>query len=120
MGKRELLFIANENNDNLDCKQYRIEYNNCFEKKIDELLNSFTDEHILSNLINEIKEGLEEEKKIILECEKIKKTSDEILDCDFISIAEDELPSSVNFEIAELDIQEDGYDNHVVDKISGN
>ena len=117
---KELLFIANENNDNLDCKQYRIEYNNCFEKKIDELLNSFTDEHILSNLINEIKEGLEEEKKIILEREKIKKTSDEILDCDFISIAEDELPSSINFEIAELDIQEDGYDNHVVDKNSGN
>ena len=117
---KELLFIANENNDNLDCKQYRIQYNNCFEKKIDELLNSFTDEHILSNLINEIKEGLEEEKKIILEREKIKKTSDEILDCDFISIAEDELPSSVNFEIAELDVQEDGYDNHVVDKNSGN
>lgn len=113
---KELLFIANEKNDNLDCKQYRKEYNKCFGKKIDELLNSFSNEQILSNLVNEIKEGLEEEKKIILEREKIKKTSDEILDWDYVSISEDELPSSVNFEFVEMDIPEDGYDNYVFDK----
>ena len=117
---KELLFIANEKNDSLDCKQYREKYNECFGKKIDELLNSFSKEQILSNLVNEIKEGLEEEKKIILEREKIKKTSDEILDCDYISISEDEMPSSVNLEIVEVDIPEDGYDNYVLDKNSKN
>ena len=51
-----------------------------------------------------------------MERAKIKKSSDEILNNYYVSIAEDELPSSVNFDEAELDINEEGYNNHVFEK----
>ena len=113
---KELLFIANENNDDLNFIQHKEQYKKCYESSLDELLNNFPKDQILSNLVQEIKEGLEEEKKIILERAKIKKSSDEILNNYYVSIAEDELPSSVNFDEAELDINEEGYNNHVFEK----
>ena len=113
---KELLFIANENNDDLNFIQHKEQYKKCYESPLDELLNNFPKDQILSNLVQEIKEGLEEEKKIILERAKIKKSSDEILNNYYVSIAEDELPSSVNFDEAELDINEEGYNNHVFEK----
>ena len=99
----------------MDCIQYNETYNKCNESSLDELLNNYSKAHILSDLVQEIKEGIEEEKEIIFMRQNIKKASDDILDDYYVSIAEDEL-TSVDFDIKELDIYEEGYNNHVYEK----
>ena len=60
---KELLFIANEKNDDLDCEEYKNQFENCRNKTIEEMINDFPDDQIMSNIVLEIKEGIEEEKK---------------------------------------------------------
>lgn len=62
---KELLFIANEKNDELNCEEYKNEFEKCKSKSIEEMLNEFPDNQIMSNIVQEIKKGIEEEKKFI-------------------------------------------------------
>ena len=112
---KQLLFIANEKNDELNCKEYKEQYLKCSEEKLENILKNFPQDQILSPLVEQIKEGLEEEKNLILEYEKKAKSDDNILN-DFITKAEDELSFTKDFENLEVDIGQGAYNNYVYDR----
>ena len=60
---KELLFIANGKNDDLNCEEYKYQFENCKNKSIEEMINDFPENQIMSNIVLEIKKGIEEEKK---------------------------------------------------------
>ena len=112
---KQLLFIANEKNDSLDCKKYKKNYKKFSENKLEKILQDFPKDQILSPLVEEIREGLKEEKFLVLEYEKKEKSYDDILNA-FVTKSEDNLSALKDFENLELDIEEKGYDNHVYDR----
>ena len=112
---KQLLFIANEKNDSLDCKKYKKNYQKFSENKLEKILQDFPKDQILSPLVEEISEGLKEEKFLVLEYEKKEKSYDDILNA-FVTKSEDNLSALKDFENLELDIEEKGYDNHVYDR----
>jgi hypothetical protein len=109
---KELLFIANEKNDELNCEQYKIEYEKCQKKSIDEMLNKFPRDQIFSKLILEIKEGFEEEKTLN---KNFGKSAEEILGNNLISKIEDniELFSIEKLENMIITILDYPYNNHL-------
>ncbi len=114
---KELLFIANEKNDELDCEQYKIEYEKCHNKTIDEMLNEFPTDQIFSKLILEIKEGFKEEKTLN---KNFGKSAEEILGNNLISKIEDniELFSIEKLENMIITIPDYPYNNHLYEKKS--
>ena len=56
---KQLLFITNEINDNLDCDSFKIKYENECKKDLSELLNEFPENQLLSEHVKKIKECLE-------------------------------------------------------------
>ena len=113
---KELLFIANELNDNLDCITHKKEYEKYTEKSLEQLLEEFPTDQPLSNLVKEIKEGLVEEQSLILEKENLKKKYDEILNTFVSRLEDDSLSSLVDFQNVVVDIKEESYNNHILDK----
>ena len=114
---KDLLFIANEKNDELDCEQYKIEYEKFHSKSIDEMLNEFPSDQVFSKLILEIKEGFEEEKT---ENFNFGKSAEEILGNYLISKIEGniELFSIEKFENMYITIPDYHYNNHLNDNKS--
>ena len=111
---KDLLFIANEKNDELDCEQYKIEYEKCHSKSIDEMLNEFPTDQAFSKLILEIKEGFKEEKSLNF---NFGKSAEEILGNYLISKIEDniELLSIEKLENMYITIPDYPYNNHLND-----
>ena len=60
---KQLLFIVDENNDNLDYKSFKEKCENFTKKTLTEILEQFPKDQILSEYVKKIKENLE--KKII-------------------------------------------------------
>ena len=113
---KQLLFIANEENDKLDCIKYKNEYQKCSEKTLEEILSNFPLDQPLSTLVKEIKKGLEEEKKLLLEVKNIEKGFDEILDS-YVTKKEDiQFPILEEFENIEIDAKTVFYNNYIFDK----
>ena len=69
---KQLLFIANEDNDKLDCDKYKIEFIGCQNAGLDFILSKFPKNQPLSQLVGKIKFDLDEEKKLRIENENIK------------------------------------------------
>lgn len=108
---KQLLFIANENNDNLDYKSFKKEYEEQCKKSVSELLNEFPDNQLLSGCVKTIKECIDKNpEKIFIE---------NALDSKFI-VQKDEIGETKDI-YSELD--DDAtilvseirkYDNHVI------
>ena len=64
---KQLLFIVDENNDNLDYKSFKEKYENFTKKTLKEILEQFPKDQILSEYVKKIKENLEKNKTIQLE-----------------------------------------------------
>ena len=60
---KQLLFIANENNDNLDCDSFKIKYDEECKKNVSELLKEFPENQLLSGYVKIIKECIENNPK---------------------------------------------------------
>ena len=115
---KQLLFIANEKNDELDFNSYRNKYEKCSETKLEKILDDFPNDQPLSNLVKEIKEGLEEERQYIKEYKNIYMPYDEIID-EYVAkkYDNDDYLSCLNdFENIQMDIEHIPYDNHLHDK----
>ena len=113
---KQLLFIANEENDNLDCIKYKKEYEKCCEQKLEEIVNNFPSDQPLSTLVKEIKEGLEEEKELYFELKNIKKTFDEILDSYVTKMEDIQFSFLDEIENIEVDAKTEFYNNYIFDK----
>ena len=113
---KQLLFIANEENDNLDCIKYKKEYEKCCEQKLEEIVNNFPSDQPLSTLVKEIKEGLEEEKELYFELKNIKKTFDEILDSYVTKMEDIQFYFLNEIENIEVDAKTEFYNNYIFDK----
>ena len=106
------MFIANEANDKLDCESYSQKYNECSNYKLDDILQNFLKNQILSNLIDNIRKGFEEEINYNLNNGK----SAEIILGDRIISKIDDSKDSISFEefenmeITKTDIS---YNNHL-------
>ena len=61
---KQLLFIVNENNDNLDYKSFKEEYKKHSEKDLNEILNEFPNNQLFSEHVKTINE-LKKKKKMI-------------------------------------------------------
>jgi len=115
---KQLLFIANEKNDELDLNSYREKYKICTEIKLGKILDDFPDDQPLSNLVKEIKEGLEEERKYIKEYKNIYIPYDEIIN-EYVAKKnnnDDYLSCLDDFENIQIDIENIPYNNHLHDK----
>ena len=55
---KQLLFLADENNDNLDCISFKKQYKDNCEKDLSEILNKFPENQLLSGHVKKIKECL--------------------------------------------------------------
>ena len=65
---KQLLFIANENNDNLDYESFKKKYEEECKKNVSDLLNEFPDNQVLSDHVKRIKEYIDNNpKKISIE-----------------------------------------------------
>lgn len=114
----QLLFIANEENDKLDCLEYKKKFRNNSKIPLEKLINEFPMNQPLSNLVQEINEGLKEEQEYILQTKNEKKTFDEILNKVVSKIEDDKLSYQVDFQNIVVDIEEIAYNNHIYDKIN--
>lgn len=114
----QILFIANEQNDNLDCSEYKNNYMKY--EEIDKLLKNFPEDQPLSSLVKEIQEGLEEEKDLIKKRTNQIKTSDDIFRNIMVSkIEERDKPVFLtSFENIYVDKDEEAYNNHLYDRRS--
>ena len=115
---KQLLFIANEENDKLDCLEYKKNFRNNSNIPLEKLINEFPMNQPLSNLVQEINEGLKEEQEYILLTKNEKKTFDEILNKVVSKIEDDKLSYQVDFQNIVVDIEEIAYNNHIYDKIN--
>lgn len=59
---KQLLFIVNENNDNLDYKSFKEKYQKHSEKELNDILNEFPNDQLFSEHVKNIKELLENKK----------------------------------------------------------
>ena len=64
---KQLLFIADENNDNLDYKLFKEKYISFTQKTLTEILDQFPKDQILSECVQKIKENLDQDDSIQLE-----------------------------------------------------
>lgn len=69
---KQLLFIANEDNDKLDCVEYKIKFSGCQNAGLNYILSNFPKNQPLSQLVEKIKLDLEEEKRLREDNENIK------------------------------------------------
>jgi len=109
---KQLLFIANEKNETLDCKSFKKKYNECEAILLDDMLQTFPKNQILSSLVNEIRKGFEEEAQ--LQCNYGKKAED-ILGNEIISKVEDdvELISIEEFGKMDITIVDNSFNNTI-------
>ena len=63
---KQLLFIADERNDNLNYDDYKKKYEDALNDDLDNLLEKFPKNQILSELVMKIKDGIKLEKKLEL------------------------------------------------------
>ena len=101
---KQLLFIANEENEKLDYQQYKEKYNN-FNDKLDVIIENFPKTSIFSKLVEEIRKGFKEEANLDLNKGK---TAEEILGEYHITRSEDSndyltLDDLENIPVANLD-----------------
>lgn len=76
---KQLLFIANEENDNLEIEIFKknfLEYSN---KNLEDILKEFPDNQFLSGFVKKIRECLEEMKNITKQTEDEKLSGNEII-----------------------------------------
>ena len=76
---KQLLFIANEENDNLEIEIFKknfLEYSN---KNLEDILKEFPDNQLLSEYVKKISECLEEMKNITKQTEDEKLSGNEII-----------------------------------------
>ena len=113
---QQLLFIANENNDQLNCREHKEQYENCSKLKLEDIIKDFPNDQPLSPLIKEIKEGFEHERKLIFENENKEKSYDDIMNNRIVAKMEDNLSSLKDFQNIEICIETHSYDNHIFDR----
>ena len=113
---QQLLFIANENNDQLNCREHKEQYENCSKLKLEDIIKDFPNDQPLSPLIKEIKEGFEHERKLIFENENKEKSYDDIMNNRIVAKMEDNLSSLKDFQNIEICIETHPYDNHIFDR----
>lgn len=112
---KDLLFIANEENDNLKCEEYRNRYEKCGSKSVEEILKEFPTNQVLSDIIVEIKDGIEEEKSLKKNCsERI----EEIFANNLITRIDDnkESISIEDLENMKITVDDYAYNNHIIEK----
>ena len=109
---KQLLFIANEDNDKLDCATYKKKYNECDKNKLDDMLQNFPRKQVLTELVDDIKNGFKEEEKLKL---NYGKKAENILGNKIVSKIEDnkELISFEDFENMEITHSDNAYNNYV-------
>jgi len=114
----QILFIANEQNDNLDCSEHKNNYMKY--EEIDNLLKNFPDDQPLSSLVKEVQEGIEEEKDLIKIRTNNIKTSEDIFRDIIVSKIEDRDKSVIltNFENIYVNKEEEVYNNYLYDRRS--
>ena len=67
---KQLLFIVNENNDNLDYKSFKEKYQKHSEKELNDILKEFPNDQLFSEHVQNIKELLES-KRLDISNEKL-------------------------------------------------
>ena len=113
---KELLFIANEKNDQLNSKEHKEKYKNCNEIKLDEIIDNLPNDQPISPLVKEIKEEFEEERNNILRKTNSNKLYDEIMGNNNVTKMKDYLSSLQNLKNIEIFIESHLYDNHIYDR----
>ena len=110
---KQLLYIANEDNYKLDCYTFKKNYEKCEnEKSLDELLKEFPKNQPLTKLVNDIKDGFEEEKILKL---NYGKNAEDILGNSIVSKIEDnkEFISFEEFENMGITKVDKAFNNHL-------
>ena len=102
----------------MDCLEYKKKFRNNSNIPLEKLINEFPMNQPLSNLVQEINEGLKEEQEYILQMKNEKKNFDEILNKVVSKIEDDKLSYQVDFQNIEVDIEEIAYNNHIYDKMN--
>jgi hypothetical protein len=112
---KQLLFIANEDNDKLDCKNFKENYNKCANIKLEEMLENFPKNQTLSKLVNDIKNGFKEEAKLQND---YKQKAENILGNNIVSKIEDikDLISIEEIENMQIAHSGNAYNNYVYEK----
>ena len=112
---KQLLFIANEDNDKLDCKTFKENYNKCANIKLEEMLENFPKNQTLSKLVNDIKNGFKEEAKLQND---YKQKAENILGNNIVSKIEDikDLISIEEIENMQIAHSGNAYNNYVYEK----
>ena len=111
---KQLLFIADERNDNLNYDDYKKKYEDALKDDLDNLLEKFPKNQILSELVMRIKDGIKLEKKLEL---NYGKNTEQILGSKTL-VKKDEIQEE-SF-IGNLDVplifDNAKYDNHLLDE----
>ena len=111
---KQLLFIANERNDNLNCDDYKKKYEEALNDDLDNLLENFPRNQILSELVMKIKDGIKLEKKLEL---NYGKNTEEILGRKTLvkkdGINEESFIDNLDFPLI---FDNAKYDNHLLDE----
>jgi len=112
---KQLLFIANEENEALDCKSFKEKYNECEAATLDYMLQSFPQNQVLSSLVNEIRENFEEEAQLQ---SNYRKTAENILGNEVISIVEigAELISIEEFGRMDITVVDNSFNNTIYER----
>jgi len=75
----KVLFIANEENDNLEIEIFKKNFLECSNKNLEDILKEFPDNQLLSGYVKKISECLEEMKNITKQTEDEKLSGNEII-----------------------------------------
>lgn len=109
---KQLLFIANEDNDKLDCETFKKNYNECSNIELDIILEQFPQNQILSKLVNDIKNDFKEEAMLK---NNFKLKAEDILGNSIVSRIKDikDLISIEEIGNMQITISENSYNNYV-------
>lgn len=112
---KQILFIANEENEELDCNSFKEKYNECEAATLDYMLQSFPQNQVLSSLVNEIRENFEEEAQLQ---SNYGKTAENILGNEVISIVEAaaELISIEKFGRMDITVVDNCFNNTIYER----
>ena len=112
---KQLLFIANEENDNLEIEIFKKNFLECTNKNLEDILKEFPDNQLLSGYVKKIRECLEEMKNITKQTEDEKLSGNEIIvrKDDDENELEKNIYSILNSEDLNLIDNISRYDNHL-------
>ena len=108
---KQLLFLADENNDNLDYISFKEKYEDNCEKDLSEILNKFPENQLLSGHVKKIKECLENDSESI--------SLEKVLNVKFIANKDDtgekgNFYSILNDNNIAIVTESEKYDNHLL------